>query len=131
MVHYARQEAGLVVIKLALKKSAVQRSSLQKSQCAYKLNVGPGKPTFTTLARASPVAQIRVDPASAEEEVHWWQRFRFELTCFDTEYSEMELSGGSIERERIRGQLYMCGSTRRSEISQRTQVSCFHRFVLN
>ncbi|KAK0441322.1 hypothetical protein EV421DRAFT_1667209, partial [Armillaria borealis] len=44
-------------------------------------------------ALVSTVAQIRVDPSSAKEEVHWWQRFgcpwdelfTFELACFDME----------------------------------------------
>ncbi|PBK70035.1 hypothetical protein ARMSODRAFT_1018153 [Armillaria solidipes] len=46
------------------------------------------KPTLV-----STVAQIRVDPSSAKEEVHWWQRFdcpwdelfTFELACFGME----------------------------------------------
>ncbi|PBK70041.1 hypothetical protein ARMSODRAFT_974543 [Armillaria solidipes] len=142
MVHYARREAGLVVIKLALKcgvgisrsppvhcrgsndngtsDSKVdwqvhEGSTPPKWSVIHRIALGPGvktpsgsrgtmtkrstspklglaihhskklsyanKPPF----KVSPVAQIRVDPASTEEEVHWWQRFTLELACFDTE----------------------------------------------
>ncbi|KAK0441328.1 hypothetical protein EV421DRAFT_1736795 [Armillaria borealis] len=127
MVHYARREAGLVVIKLALKPAIIEKSDLKadwqvhegstprKWSVIHRMALGPGvktpsgsrgtmtkrstspklglavhhskklsyanKPPF----KVSPVAQIRVDPASTEEEVHWWQRFTFELACFDTE----------------------------------------------